>query len=221
MRKNLAGSVIEAEVLTRSRRRCAICFGLSRDTSIVQGQIAHLDGDRNNNDLGNLAFLCFNHHDQFDGTTSQSKGLKVKEVKQYRDELYEELGQVLRQEVHFGSIEVDKNDPFAGNYTRLGTGMDSAELILTPLPDNLDGFPRYFVSGLALAGSYREFGPNTGELECVVEYAKLDDRTVGRFYSESHSITLRHDGDILLLHEEFDMPPYGMGVTFQGTYRRR
>jgi hypothetical protein len=53
-------SEIEEEVLTSSRRRCAMCFGLKRDHIIKRGQIAHLDGDHSNNDPDNLAFLCLN-----------------------------------------------------------------------------------------------------------------------------------------------------------------
>ena len=66
----------------------AICFGISSDVNEKLGQIAHLDCNSNNNDLDNLAFLCFDHHDKYDSKTSQSKNYKEKEVKIYRDELY-------------------------------------------------------------------------------------------------------------------------------------
>jgi hypothetical protein len=78
-----------AGLLARSRRRCCLCYGLDGDLSEKQGQIAHLDGDRSNNDPDNLAFLCLNHHDRYDSRTSQSKGLTMEEVKRYRGELYE------------------------------------------------------------------------------------------------------------------------------------
>jgi hypothetical protein len=78
----------ETSVLTRSRRRCCICFGLNRDTGEKKGQIAHLDQNPGNNNEENLAYLCFDHHDQYDGSTSQSKGLTIGEVKRYRDQLY-------------------------------------------------------------------------------------------------------------------------------------
>ncbi len=82
----------QAEVLVQSRRRCCVCFGLDRDEAVKKGQIAHLDGDRNNNTPENLAFLCFDHHDEFDSTTSQSKGLQRKELETYREELYRTFG---------------------------------------------------------------------------------------------------------------------------------
>lgn len=82
----------QAEVLVQSRRRCCICFGLKRDDEVKKGQIAHLDGNRNNNKIENLAFLCFDHHDEFDTSTSQSKGLNFNEVLKYREELHYHYG---------------------------------------------------------------------------------------------------------------------------------
>jgi hypothetical protein len=71
-----------------SRRRCALCFGLNASHAIVQGQIAHLDHNPDNNAPENLAWLCLNHHDQYDSRTSQSKGLTQPEVLHYRADLY-------------------------------------------------------------------------------------------------------------------------------------
>ena len=56
-----------------------------------KGQIAHLDGNWANNAEDNLAFLCFDHHDEYDSKTSQSKGLTEQEVKAYRKQLYQEV----------------------------------------------------------------------------------------------------------------------------------
>jgi hypothetical protein len=78
---------VQAEVLVECRRRCCVCFALKRDESEKRGQIAHLDGDPSNNAKENLAFLCFDHHDQYDSETSQSKGLLRAEVETYRAEL--------------------------------------------------------------------------------------------------------------------------------------
>ena len=81
----------EAEVLIQSARRCCVCFGLHNNYSIKSGQIAHLDRNNQNNYFDNLAFLCFEHHDQYDTTTSQSKGWSLKEIKKYRNLLYQEV----------------------------------------------------------------------------------------------------------------------------------
>jgi len=81
-------SDVADSILTSTRRRCALCFGLSGDLSEKKGQIAHLDHDPSNNDVDNLAFLCLEHHDEYDSKTSQSKGLTKKEVTVYRSLLY-------------------------------------------------------------------------------------------------------------------------------------
>ena len=49
---------VEAAVLARARRRCAVCYGLSRDAGLKTGQIAHLDRDSSNDDPENLIFIC-------------------------------------------------------------------------------------------------------------------------------------------------------------------
>jgi hypothetical protein len=79
---------IETAILVKSRRRCCICFGLNHVSDIAIGQIAHLDRDSSNSSEDNLAFMCLEHHDWYDSSTSQSKGPKVAEAKVYRDELY-------------------------------------------------------------------------------------------------------------------------------------
>ncbi|MBZ0148963.1 MAG: hypothetical protein K8F62_15675, partial [Pseudorhodoplanes sp.] len=68
-----------------------MCFGLNRDDQIKKGQIAHLDQNRDNNDLRNLVYLCLEHHDEYDSRTSQSKGLTRTEIERYRDELTDQL----------------------------------------------------------------------------------------------------------------------------------
>ena len=65
-----------------------MCFDLSGDLREKKGQIAHLDQNASNSSEDNLVFLCLEHHDQFDSSTSQSKGLTKEEVKIYRKHLY-------------------------------------------------------------------------------------------------------------------------------------
>lgn len=81
----------ETEVLIRCARRCAVCYGLKGDHGEKKGQVAHLDRDPSNNNLENLVYLCFDHHDQYDSKTSQSKGLTLGEVQEYRAQLYETI----------------------------------------------------------------------------------------------------------------------------------
>ncbi|HWY69819.1 MAG TPA: hypothetical protein VNX88_14205 [Terriglobales bacterium] len=93
-RKGILTDVVTS-VLTTSRRRCCLCFALRGDEGQKKGQIAHLDHDPSNNDSGNLAFMCLEHHDQYDTKPSQSKGFTLQEVKRYRAELLEFLAQGL------------------------------------------------------------------------------------------------------------------------------
>ena len=215
---------VETNVLLSSRRRCCICFGLNRDTGLKSGQIAHLDHDNSNNAESNLAFLCFNHHDEYDSRSSQKKGMTINEVKAFRTELVNALGSAFSQSVHFGELMTPPADPYAGKYIRLGTGSDSAELLLTPLPDAYEGRARYYVSGLALWGAERPNGPNLGILE---ELADMYDRGI---------LELRHgqalDGELRITTIRFTEPGhikvdqnfhfglYGNNVRFDGVYQR-
>jgi hypothetical protein len=79
---------IQKAVLTKSRRRCALCFYYDKDTSRKNGQIAHLDRRRSNNHEDNLAWLCLNHHSEYDSRTSQHKNFTVEEVKHARKALF-------------------------------------------------------------------------------------------------------------------------------------
>ncbi len=90
---------ILTDILVSSRRRCAICFGLNRDTSLKSGQVAHLDHDASNNAAQNLAFLCLEHHDLYDSTTRQSKNVTRSEVMAFRDELLGALKEAFSNDV--------------------------------------------------------------------------------------------------------------------------
>ncbi len=84
----------ETELLMLSARKCCLCFGINHDLNEKSGQVAHLDQNATNNDIENLAWLCLPHHDKYDSRTSQSKGYREKEVKEYRSELYEFVAQL-------------------------------------------------------------------------------------------------------------------------------
>ena len=222
-RKPIPADVVTA-VIVNSRRRCCICFGLDRDTALKAGQIAHLDGKRDNNRIENLAFLCLDHHDDYDSRTSQRKGLTIHEVKKYRDELTSTISRAFTQRVHFGEITTPPQDPYAGQYVRLGGG-DSAEITITPLPDSPEGLAQYFIQGTALWGSGRPYGPNLGFLQ-LVESVEEDGIVVGRRSSPDetvHKTTLRFlaDGFLEVQEENWALSgQYGMNVNFIGTYRR-
>ncbi len=82
---------IQTNIFLNSRRRCCLCFWLNGEDEVKKGQIAHLDDNNENSSEGNLAFLCLEHHDEYDSEPRLSKGLRLTEVKRWRDELYKEM----------------------------------------------------------------------------------------------------------------------------------
>lgn len=80
---------VQTDVAVKSRRRCALCYGLKGDLAEKQGQLAHIDRNPENSTLENAAFLCFVHHNEYDSTPSQAKGLMPGELKIYREDLYQ------------------------------------------------------------------------------------------------------------------------------------
>src|SRR6266852_5233645 len=79
---------VETQVLLASGRRCCLCVFLESRESVRKGQIAHLNRNPKDPRFENLVFLCLDHHDEYDGKTSQAKGLTPDEVRAYRDSLY-------------------------------------------------------------------------------------------------------------------------------------
>lgn len=98
MARKAISDAVQARILLRSRRRCCLGFWLNGEDDIKQGQLAHLDGDNENSAAGNRAFLGLYHHDEYDSISRLSKGLREREVKQWRDELYKEMEYRFRTE---------------------------------------------------------------------------------------------------------------------------
>lgn len=206
---------VEAEVLVLCRRRCCICYGLARDVSIKPGQIAHLDGKPDNNDLDNLAFLCFEHHDQYDTRTSQSKGLTPREVRRFRKELHEVIREAWKQPVSVGAAEVRAADDISGRYMR-ESDYETAELDVKTLPG---GFVS--VTGIAFWGTNREYGPNIGQLDFN---APVADRCV-EFLDhipggDEYRLEIRFEDGRAIAKEQYVVGYFGMNVSFEGEYRR-
>jgi hypothetical protein len=196
---------------------------LDRDTQLKSGQIAHLDKDSANPAETNLAFLCFAHHDEYDSISSQRKNFTIGEVKEFQRELYATINKALTQQVHFGEITVSPMDPYAGSYIRIGSGTNSAELKMTPLPDSYMADVQYYVSGLAIWGAERPYGPNLGTLEFVgaMNDARQIVYTRTKFGHELISTKMVFYGNgELNVTEDNDTGEYGMNVTFEGQYKR-
>ncbi len=222
-RKALSEDTIRS-VMVMARRRCCICFGLNRDTDLKQGQIVHLDRDPTNPELDNLAFLCLEHHDQYDSRTSQSKGLTAIEVRHFRQELHEAIEKLWNQPVAFGNAVDRPTDAISGHYVRNGE-FSSAELdviLLRPkLSDRADS-RKILVTGLALWGKTRPYGPNLGELrfesELVGSRAVFEDRKT--MPDRVYRLVLEFQKDGLLAKEDYIIGYHGMNVSFEGQYRR-
>lgn len=204
----------QATVLLRSRRRCCICFGLNRDTSIKQGQLAHLDGNSANSSEDNLAFLCLDHHDQYDSTTRQSKNFNQIEVKEFRTELHTAIKLAFDAEVFFGEARSIAY-LIPGHYIR-ELAFESAEIRVQHLADG-----RYHISGIALWGTKRFSGPNIGELDFISE---LNGNTIE--YSGSYPdgkeyrAKLQFSNSNLVVTEENWVGIFGMNVNFSGDYSK-
>ena len=200
----------EAQVLYRSRRRCAICFGLNRDASEKRGQIAHLDHDRSNNNIKNLAFLCLDHHDQYDSRTSQSKGFRRTEVQYYRADLEEAL-----RASFSAPLQLYRDDPsireWEGIY-RCESGNASAELrIVRSSPDC------YWIFGLAFWGIQTSEVPHDGILDAAAMLK--GDCLVLKEQDYELSMALTNLG-LTATEKPLAASLFGMNVSFEGQYRR-
>jgi hypothetical protein len=155
-RRKRVTDAVQAEVLVKSRRRCCVCYGLNRDTTTKQGQIAHLDKNRANNEESNLAFLCLPHHDQFDSNTSQSKNLTAKEITRYRNELYQ----------HFSLWGLDHSE-FLLNYLAASIDITDLAETLWKVGRRVTAFPDY---PIAMALKEKEVDLMDGDTAMYLAY---------------------------------------------------
>jgi hypothetical protein len=58
---------------------------------LKDGQLAHIDRNNSNNAESNAAWLCFKHHNDYDGQPSQGKRLTKGELLRYRRTLFNHL----------------------------------------------------------------------------------------------------------------------------------
>jgi DNA-binding transcriptional ArsR family regulator len=80
---------------------------------VTTGQIAHLDHDHSNNAPDNLAFLCLQHHAEYDSRSRQAKGLTIAEVKAYRKELHDAIAPLLERQQPKAPLAPAGVDPVA------------------------------------------------------------------------------------------------------------
>jgi hypothetical protein len=204
----------ENEVLLLCRRRCCICFGLNRNLEIVQGEIAHLNHERSNNSRENLAYLCLPHHDQYDSRTSQSKGLRPGEVKQFRSELHKVVLSFLTSPVQLGAVHID--EPIEGRYVLDGSGEKSSAEVQVKLIAHdrirMTGFAQFRSAGSPVASlGFLDF--ETGLREG--RKAFHENRTYGYY-----RLVMTFERGLLFLEEYNSAGMFGRNVGFRGMYRR-
>lgn len=209
MARRIINSDTETEVLMKCRRRCCVCDGLSRDGRLKQGQIAHLDHNPENNNADNLAFLCFDHHDQYDSRTSQSKKLTIQELKNFRNELYGHIEETWGQPPKFEGVTVDV---YSGHYER-GNEFEGSELDIKYMGNNL-----IQVKGCALWGKTRDFGPNIGELDFVAEAHSNKAVFTDKLSDHEYKLELTFEGYKLTAKEDYVVGYFGMNARFEGEY---
>lgn len=150
---------VQQRILTKSRRRCCLCFWLTGRDEVQKGQIAHLDQKSDNPTEGNLAFLCFDHHDEYDGVPRLSKGLRESEVRHWRDELYREMEHRFRSFKKRGfELRVTgcryETDAFSCMFSLKNTGevVARSPTVTIRLPDNIKGTQpeRFYNAGLGM-----------------------------------------------------------------------
>lgn len=69
----------EAELLFLNRHSCCICHEKNKDV-----QVHHIDGDKSNNNLGNLAVLCLDCHSKVTGRRGLGRSYSALEVQKYK-----------------------------------------------------------------------------------------------------------------------------------------
>ena len=84
-RKNISQNT-SADVIFKSHNSCCVCQNGKKGD-----HIHHIDGDPSNNDFNNLAYLCFDHHNQATITNSLSKKLSPRAITQFRDDWYRQV----------------------------------------------------------------------------------------------------------------------------------
>ena len=130
---------IETNVLTKCQRRCALCYAETFDLKLRKGQIAHINGDRSDAREANLAWLCLEHHSEFDSKTSQTKNWTPSELRRWKARV-EELMSLKDQQAEIpATIEV------AGDYE--SQTVESLEALLKPINEMLEN------GGLRVTGS--------------------------------------------------------------------
>jgi hypothetical protein len=98
----------ESEVMYKSGMKC--CMHHSLDVKGVH--IHHIDSNKNNNDIDNLVFLCFDCHNEVSVSGNLSKKPSPIVIKKYRDEHYETIRIKIEHNRKLANNSVDNENNF-------------------------------------------------------------------------------------------------------------
>lgn len=202
--------IVEAEILELSRRRCCLCYGLKRDLEIKNGQIAHLNHNPSDNRQSNLAYLCLEHHDQYDGRTRLSKNITRHEVVIYRAELYKDIKD--KWKISRKPLKKLGVRNISGHYVREGIN-SSAELDVYLFGEKIS------VRGFALRGKNNPGGPNIGTIDFDADLVKSTAEYI--LENKKYRLFLKFGKNRLVAEETHSPGLFGLGVTFLGTYVKK
>lgn len=118
-RKRIPSKTVD-KVLIQSQRRCCLCLMWDADDQRKEGQIAHIDRNNENNAEENLAYLCLDHHNEYDTVPKQTKRLQPAEVREAKRQLLDCLAKdenspatlTLTINRDFQSFSADKQSKF-------------------------------------------------------------------------------------------------------------
>lgn len=160
-------------------RRCCLCYSLDGDFDVKRGQIAHIDRDKTNSELQNLAYLCLPHHEEYDSMPSQTRRLMPEELANYKEELEQ---QVERVRADISNSLSDAHAPPAESSELRERDIKTLTRILSVIhTDLLDDFFENGIHGTFLADvstSYDQFRILTTATAFHIYDPKLNDLTM-------------------------------------------
>lgn len=208
-RRKPVTKAVERDVLLASGRRCCLCVFLNNRDEVRKGQVAHLSRDAADSRFENLVWLCLEHHDEYDGRTSQSKGFQPEEVRTYRNKLYAQrkavATQIAPEPETYKTIELEPL-PATSEYHALRRDL-SPELDFTTTPWR---FPLWQVANEPELFAYK--ASNRADGVCLIERIDLPDERIVIACIEvagnpGMSITNCVEDLCFQVCERFDIPP--------------
>jgi len=192
---------VEEQILISCKRICALCLHFRGDIGIKKGQIAHIDRDHSNSVIQNGAFLCKDHHDEYDTLSHQSKRLTPGELRHAVAQVHEYVQAGGRPKVANSSLRLAKR-----RRNVVGVGIDVYNRRL-PIYQRTIEFVREVAKDLRPTfQTILQFGRDTEEAlflfdDSIAEY--LEDLSTKAF--RLHFLNTRREG---MVSDDREMPDF-------------